>query len=271
MTNISVAVPSSSLSDESTKMDKTRKISILARACAIFQVNTIYLYQEGKNDQDSALMNIILRYLETPQFLRKRLFPKMNELKFAGVLQPLKIPSHTLPANQKKVTRNSVRAGIIIGMKGKRYVDAGINHIIPYFGKKQIGKRITIKFKEGYPDFAIKEIQKEEADKYWGYAVKERASLQSLFSEWTGDVIITSRKGRVITSKEIAKYHKSDKPTLVVFGSPEKGVHEILGGGMKKLQNAKVFNFFPDQATETVRLEEALLGTLSIINACRQE
>jgi hypothetical protein len=26
-------------------------------------------------------------------------------------------------------------------------------------------------------------------------------------------------------------------------------------------------NFFPNQATETVRLEEALLGTLSIINA----
>jgi len=36
---------------------------------------------------------------------------------------------------------------------------------------------------------------------------------------------------------------------------------------MSKLQNSKTLNFFPNQATETVRLEEALLGTLSIINA----
>jgi len=33
------------------------------------------------------------------------------------------------------------------------------------------------------------------------------------------------------------------------------------------MQNAKVINFFPHQATETVRLEEAILGTLSILNS----
>ena len=66
-----------------------------------------------------------------------------------------------------------------------------------------------------------------------------------------------------------AKYVKSNEETLLVFGSPEKGVHEILGGKMKNVQNAKSLNFFPDQATETVRLEEALLGTLAIINSQR--
>jgi predicted SPOUT superfamily RNA methylase MTH1 len=55
-----------------------------------------------------------------------------------------------------------------------------------------------------------------------------------------------------------------------VFGSPEKGVHEILGGRIKNIQNAKILNFFPDQATQTVRLEEALLGTLAIINCSKQ-
>ena len=54
-----------------------------------------------------------------------------------------------------------------------------------------------------------------------------------------------------------------------MFGSPEKGVHEILGGRIKNIQNSKVLNFFPDQATQTIRLEEALLGTLAIINAQR--
>lgn len=101
---LSVAIPESALSDESLKIDKTRKISILARACSIFKIDTIYVYQDGGNyKQDGNLLVMILKYLETPQFLRRRLFPKMNDLKFAGVLQPLKIPSHRTPANSKKL------------------------------------------------------------------------------------------------------------------------------------------------------------------------
>lgn len=264
---LSVAIPESALSDESLKIDKTRKISVLARACAIFRVDTIYVYQEGNNKQDGNLIVMILKYLETPQFLRKRLFPKMNDLKFAGVLQPLKIPSHITPANPKKINRADVREGIVVSVKGKRFVDVGINQLIPFFGKTSIGKRVTVQFKEGYPKFSVKEITKNEAPYYWGYTVKERANLFSLLNEWKGNIIITSRKGKTVTKEQLAKYMTSDQPTLVAFGSPEKGIHEILGGKMKNVQNAKSLNFFPNQATETVRLEEALIGTLSIINA----
>ncbi len=58
----------------------------------------------------------------------------------------------------------------------------------------------------------------------------------------------------------------SKDPLLLVFGSPSKGIHEILGSRIKQTQNAKVLNFFPVQATETVRLEEAILGTLTVLN-----
>ena len=264
---LSIAIPESSLSDESTKLDKTRKISVLARACAIFRIETIYVYQEGSNREDRNLLVTILKYLETPQFLRKRLFPKTNELKFAGVLQPLKIPSHVTPANSKKINQGDIREGIVVTLKGKKFVDAGINELVPYFGKESAGKRITVIFKTGYPNFSIKEIQHNEVPNYWGYLVKERADLFSLISQWKGNIIITSRKGKVATKEKISKYTKSNEPTLLVFGSPSKGVHEILGGKMKKVQNAKSLNFFPNQATETVRLEEALLGTLAVINA----
>ena len=265
---LSVAIPESSLSDESLKIDKTRKISILARACAIFKIDTIYVYQDGGNyKQDGTLMVMILKYLETPQFLRRRLFPKMNDLKFAGVLQPLKIPSHITPANPKKINRGDIREGIIVSVKGKRFVDVGVNQLIQFFGKTGIGKRVTVQFKEGYPRLSVKEIDKTESPTYWGYSVKERSNLFSLISEWKGNTIITSRKGRTATKEQISKFTTSDKPTLVVFGSPDKGVHEIIGGKMKNVQNAKSLNFFPNQATETVRLEEALLGTLAIINA----
>jgi len=267
---LSVAIPESSLSDESLKIDKTRKISVLARACSIFKIDTIYVYQDGGNyKQDGNLMVMILKYLETPQFLRRRLFPKMNDLKFAGVLQPLKIPSHITPANPKKINRGDIREGIIVSVKGKRFVDVGINQLIQFFGKTGIGKRVTVQFKEGYPRLSVKEIDKKESPTYWGYSVKERSNLFSLISEWKGNTIITSRKGKTATKEQISKFTTSDKPTLVVFGSPDKGVHEIIGGKMKNVQNAKSLNFFPNQATETVRLEEALLGTLSIINCSK--
>lgn len=264
---LSVAIPESALSDESLKIDKTRKISVLARACAIFKIDTIYVYQEGNNRTDGSLMVMILKYLETPQFLRRRLFPKMNDLKFAGVLQPLKIPSHITPVNSKKINAGDIREGIVISVKGKRFVDVGINQLIPFFGKTSIGKRVTVQFKEGFPKLSVKEIDKSEVKTYWGYSVKERANLFSILAEWKGNVIITSRKGKTATKEQISKYTKSEQPTLIVFGSPEKGVHEILGGKMKNVQNAKSLNFFPNQATETIRLEEALLGTLAIINA----
>ena len=54
---------------------------------------------------------------------------------------------------------------------------------------------------------------------------------------------------------------------LLVFGTTNKGIHEILGADIRKIQNSKIYNFFPNQATQTVRLEEAILGTLSIINS----
>jgi len=66
---LSVAIPESSLSDDSLKIDKTRKISVLARACSIFRIETIYVYQDGDNRQDGSLLVMILKYLETPQFL----------------------------------------------------------------------------------------------------------------------------------------------------------------------------------------------------------
>lgn len=263
---LSVAIPTSALSDESLKIDKTKKISVLARSCAIFKVDTIYVYHQGEKTADSALITTILKYLETPQFLRKRLFPKVNDLKFAGALQPLRIPSHSTPANPKSITRNDIREGIVVSVKGRRFVDVGINQLVPFFGSTPPGKRTTIQFKEGYPKFSIKEIASQESPSYWGYAVKERANLYSLLSEWGGNIILTSKKGKKVTGEQLSKYTKSDQNTLVVFGSPEKGIHEIVGPKINKVQNAKFLNFFPNQATQTIRLEEALLGTLAIIN-----
>ena len=265
--NLSVAIPDSSLLDESTILNKTKKISMLARACAIFKVNQIFIYQDGKqNKNDSMLLSTSLKYLETPQYFRKEIFPKTQLLKYAGVLQPLNISSHLTTANQKMIKIGDVRDALIINYKGKKFLDIGINKHIQYFGKMKAGTRIAIQIKSIQPELTVKEISRDSIKDYWGYNVKERSNLLSILSTWNGKIILTSKKGKNFTRSDAKKMTEPNEPILVVFGTINKGVYDILGSNIKKIQNANVFNFFPNQGTQTVRLEEAILGTLSIIN-----
>ena len=265
--NLSIAIPDSSLLDESTILFKTKKISMIARTCAIFKINQIFIYQDEKgNENDLALLSTSLKYLETPQYFRKKLFPKSNLLKYAGVLQPLNISSHLTTSNQKMIKIGDTRDALIINYKGKKFLDIGINKHIQYFGKMKSGTRIAVQIKTTQPELTIKEISREDIKDYWGYDVKERSNLLSLLSTWKGKIILTSKKGKNFTTTEAKKMSESNDPLLIVFGTTNKGVYDILGTDIKKIQNSKIFNFFPKQGTQTVRLEEAILGTLSIIN-----
>lgn len=269
---LSIALPDSSLSDEITQKEKSAKVSKIARACAIFQIDEVFIYHETMGEKSDALLMVtILKYLETPQYFRRNLYPKMDLLKYSGVLHPLNIPSHSKISDPAKIKSGDIREGIVISIKGKKFVDTGIKHLVQYFGKEKIGQRITVQFKTGSPDFAIKEISRDDVKVYWGYKVKERGSLLSLLSTWDGNIILTSRKGKIISKESLNLFSQSNKPTLIIFGSPERGLHEILGGKINQIQNSKILNFFPNQATATVRLEEAIIGVLSILNLFQRE
>jgi len=110
---------------------------------------------------------------------------------------------------------------------------------------------------------------KDSLKDYWGYKVKERGSLLSLLTSWDGKILLTSRKGKMFNKESSKWIFDSTDTILVVFGSPERGLHEILGGKLNEIQNSKIMNFFPNQATDTVRLEEAIIGILSILNIFR--
>jgi hypothetical protein len=101
--------------------------------------------------------------------------------------------------------------------------------------------------------------------------VKEVPSLGKLLAgAENAEVVITSRKGSYFRNVEgkFAEHAKNAKNILVVFGAPKHGVHDLLA---KEGASAKpyefVVNMFPNQGTETVRLEEAVLGTLAILNS----
>ena len=181
--NLSIAIPDSSLLDESTILNKTKKISMMARTCAIFKVNQIFIYQDGKqNKNDSALLSTSLKYLETPQYFRKEIFPKTQLLKYAGVLQPLNISSHLTTPDRKMIKIGDVREALIINYKGRRFLDIGINKPIQYFGKMKPGARIAVQIKTVQPALTVKEISRDNIKDYWGYSVKERSNLLSILS-----------------------------------------------------------------------------------------
>lgn len=273
MPNLWVAIPDSSLSDEQTKRDKSVKIAQFARACSIFQVKRIYIYHDPLSQfekEDPVLLRTILRYLDTPQYLRKTLYPRMSELEFAGILHPIKAPHHRAQQDIRTVKAGDVRTGVIAKVKGQLFVEVGLGSLVPFEGAGFEGKKVNVKFKSPHPNLRAAEATDADISEYWGYEVKEVPSVVKLLSSVDSTTtIITSRKGSFFKNNEVklAERVKANQNVLVIFGAPRHGVHEILA---KESSNAKaefVINMFPHQATETVRLEEAVLGSLAILNA----
>ena len=273
MPDLWVAIPDSSLSDEQTRRDKSIKIAQFARACSIFRVKRIYIYHDMLSQferDDPDLLKTILRYLDTPQYLRKVLYPRMHQLEYAGILHPIKAPHHRPPEDIRKVKAGDVRTGVVVKVKGQLFVEVGLGSLVPFVGQGFEGKKVNVKFASPYPNLKAIEATEEDIFEYWGYEVKQVPSLGKLIaSAENAEVVITSRKGSYFKNVEVklGERVKIAKNILVVFGAPKHGVHDILAReGASSKQHEFVINMFPGQATETVRLEEAVIATLAILN-----
>lgn len=273
MPNLWVAIPDSSLSDEQTKRDKSIKIAQFARACSIFRVTRIYIYHDlltQFESDDPDLLKTILRYLDTPQYLRKILYPRMHQLEYAGILHPIKAPHHKPLEDIKVIRAGDIRTGVIAKVKGQLFVEVGLGSLIPFTGQGFEGKKVNVKFIAPHPNLRAIEASEADIDSYWGYEVKDVPSITRLIAGLENtETVITSRKGSYFKNVE-GKFNERIRIVqnlLVVFGAPKHGVHELIakeGGNLKSV--GFVVNMFPDQGTETVRLEEAVLGSLAILN-----
>ena len=263
-----VAIPDSSLVDQQTKRDKSIKISQISRACSIFRVEKIYIYRDKTStsaQKDRNLLKAMLTYLDTPQYLRRKLFPIMDELEYAGILHPLKAPHH----KSKKAHIGDIRVAVLIEKKGRLYADIGLDSLSIFNGSGYPGKKINAKIISIYPEIVTREADKREIKDYWGYNVIETSLLNLLESNNNTEIIITSRYGKLFKNYEnnLSERIKTIKTFLLIFGSPRNGVSEILmAEGRRINQYPSMINMFPFQGTETVRLEEAILGTLAIMN-----
>ncbi|MGC8607330.1 MAG: putative RNA uridine N3 methyltransferase [Vulcanisaeta sp.] len=270
---IDIAIPSDFLAESPDNREAIRKIGYIGRGAAIFQVSRIIVYRHRlAGDRDKAQFIIKnLRYLSTPPYLRKDLFKLDKDLKYVGLLPPLKTPNH---APEGKPQRGEYREGIVIKWDGYYSIvkiGDGIYAKIPR--PMPLGTRVIVQIDAPTTrddTYRAHVVPRDRLSIYWGFE-SEIMDVSKLFDEYIY-VILTGKEGISIKNaiEQINDFLSGDR-FLVVFGSPYHGVDEILRAeGMENtLKKYPFINFIPGQGVETVRTEEAVIAVLSILNLIR--
>ncbi len=273
----SIAIPTSVVSDTPHLREKTSKIGLIGRAAAIFRINEIIVYPDDmKVDQtrEMSLIALLLSYMETPQYLRKELFKLQPELQFAGILPPLRTPHHPLNKKVRSLKIGDYREGVTLAKanEGTR-VDIGVEqHALILNKHLPVGKRVTVKIVRIGKQVEVELASRDEASEYWGYIVSmERRSLEEIADRKRFDLIIaTSKNGALINdvADKLTEKWKVAKTILLAFGAPTRGLYEIAESDGFSLDDVADFvvNTVPRQGTVTVRTEEALIASLSVLN-----
>ncbi|MEM2914258.1 MAG: RNA methyltransferase [Candidatus Bathyarchaeia archaeon] len=274
---LSVAIPASLVSDVPHLREKTFKIGLIGRALAIFRIDEVIIFPDRLGEDQSReadLIATILSYMETPQYLRKFLFKIKPELRYAGVLPPLRTPHHPTQNRKKDLKVGEYREGVVVGSDTKGiFVEIGVEHPIPVPNVIiPLNTRVTVKIIVDGKHPKADTAKPEEIEVYWGYKVTiSKSSLGRIIKEKTFDLVIaTSRHGKLFTkvADDLLKAWKESENVLIAFGSPTEGLHDIVSKEKLKLSDVAdfVINVIPKQATETVRTEEAVYATLAALN-----
>ena len=265
--SLSLLLPSSFAIDTTDLRGKTAKIGQIARAASVFCVDRIVVYRDPDLDE-AKLIETILAYAETPQYLRRHVFPLTDDLRYAGAIPPLRTPHH--PLDTEKIVVGAIRAGVVVRAHNiGSWIDIGFKRPAFLDAQLQKGERVNVIVTSQKP-LKARQVRRDEIAGYWGYAVERAASLEDALAR-SGEVtaIATSRYGTPVDIDlltEIGSAYGAED-VLIVLGPPHKGIHEIMeeeNVPMSKFDY--VLNALPGQGTETVRVEEAAVATLAILN-----
>jgi methyltransferase len=224
--------------------------------------------------REANLIEKLLTYMETPQYLRKLLFKMDPDLQYAGTLPPLRTPNHP---DKENPAPGLLREGVVVQSGPTSMIEAGFRDLVRVRSRLPTTERITIRLTRGQPELEGEIVDSSRLTIYWGFRVaRGNVSLSEIVRSRKFDLTIsTSRKGtdvREITP-ELKEKWKSSKRPLVVFGSPNEGVPEILARLGMSLSDSMNFNVntIPEQGVETVRTEEALWGSLAVLNILEEK
>ncbi|KAG8235955.1 hypothetical protein J437_LFUL016277 [Ladona fulva] len=295
---LSIAVPGSILENAQSPELRTYLAGQIARAVCIFKIDEVVVFDDLAEEDTTldfnetdfkeirsscAQLARILQYLECPQYLRKQLFPLHKDLQFAGVLNPLDAPHH-LRQNDHSIYREGVVVKRPVKHQGSAsYVNVGLGRDVFVECALPPGMRVTVKLEEeGDSEGKLRGSvvppwqPKAHLGTYWGYQVRLASSLKAALSEcpFPGQqyslTIGTSDKGTV----HIPERLPHAKHVLVMFGGVQ-GLEAALennggillreAGGDASLLFDYYFNTCPQQGSRTIRTEEAILISLSVL------
>jgi predicted SPOUT superfamily RNA methylase MTH1 len=275
--HLAIAIPASTISDTPHQREKTAKIGMVGRAAAIFRVDEIIVYSDTpKADQQSDLdfIALLLNYLETPQYLRKRLFKIEPRLQFAGILPPLRTPHHPVTGKTRDLKVGEYREGLVLSeTKEGLLVDIGVEQPALLREKEYaVGDRLTLQVVNVGGRVQVQAVNRYDVPAYWGYKVRvEKCSFGQFVTESRFDLVIaTAKLGSkfIKVAEAIDKKWSGSQRILVAFGAPSRGLHEIAKAEGAQLDALVDFvvNTIPEQGTATIRTEEALFASLAVLN-----
>ncbi|KAF8096540.1 hypothetical protein N665_0307s0066 [Sinapis alba] len=287
---VTIAIAGSIINNTQSLELATRLAGQIARASTIFRIDEIVVFDNkssseinssssvtnpsDSNESGAPFLVRILKYLETPQYLRKTLFPKHNDLRFVGMLPPLDAPHHL-----RKHEWEQYREGVTLREKPTNsegtLVDVGLDKSVVVDQVLTPGVRVTVAMGTNRDLDVVRQIvppskPREEAGMYWGYKVRYASHLSSVFKECPFEggydyLIGTSEHGLKISSSELKI--PTFRHLLIAFGGLAGLEESVEEDNQYKGKNVReAFNIYlntcPHQGSRTIRTEEAMFISL---------
>ncbi|XP_041001037.1 putative methyltransferase C9orf114 isoform X2 [Juglans microcarpa x Juglans regia] len=270
---VSIAVPGSIIDNTQSFELATRVIVFDNKSDGVNDFTALDSTYE--NESGAAFLVRILRYLETPQYLRRALFPMHNSLRFVGMLPPLDAPHHL-----RKHEWAPYREGVTLKERSTgsgTLVDVGLSKNIVINQVMEPHKRVTVamgidrNLDADLPREIVSSSKpREEAGIYWGYRVRYASNINSVFKDCQfkggyDHIIGTSEHGQIVNSSDLTI--PTFRHLLIAFGGLA-GLEESIeeDNNLKGKDVRQVFDLYlntcPNQGSRTIRTEEAIFISL---------
>jgi len=188
-----------------------------------------------------------------------------EELRYAGLLPPLRIPSHKAKVPLGRIQAGEFREGVVLADGFS--VDAGLDVSVTLRKKERPQKRVTLRISsasnarvEGIP------VDRRDVTPYWGYSVEVSGTGSLLADSAFPLKVATSRHGDPVArvARGLRKDLQGSGAVMLLFGSPSRGLFETVGKDLRS-KVSYVVNLFPEQNVVTARSEEAILSALYLV------
>ncbi len=272
-----VYIPDSILSNVGDLRRKSIKFHEILRTLCVFRVDELVVFRDplykGNLEKDRELMEKLHEYFTTPPYLRKKLVPIDPLLKYVGELHPIRLAVFSVSRSARE---QEYRIGLVKSVRGLRSIKVSIGLSRDVEAEcidecPEPGELAVVRVESVDPlkitcSRSYSKVYTGPALKFVDNIAEEAGALREKCY-----VIATSRLGKEISLDYLRKLRGellAKNCIAVLFGSPYRGLYamfESLNKGLDECVDA-VLNTLPRQGTVSVRSEEALHSTLTIIN-----